>query len=39
MTRYKYVNGVKLAYTAEEEAARDAAEAAPLKMKFVLNKV
>ena len=28
MTRYKLVNGVKLPYTAEEEAARDAAEAA-----------
>ena len=28
MTRYKYVNGVKLPYTAEEEIARDAAEAA-----------
>ena len=28
MTRYKLVNGVKLAYTAEEETARDAAEAA-----------
>ena len=28
MTRYKLVNGVKLPYTAEEETARDAAEAA-----------
>ena len=28
MTRYKYVNGVKIQYTAEEEAARDAEEKA-----------
>ncbi len=28
MTRYKLVNGIKLPYTAEEETARDAAEAA-----------
>ena len=28
MTRYKLINGVRVAYTAEEEAARDAEEQA-----------
>ena len=37
MTRYHFINGNKVAFTAEEEAARDAEEAAVATKKRLMN--